>query len=165
MLSIIAAIGKNNEIGQANKLLWHLPADMKFFREKTSGHTVVMGRKTFESIGRPLPNRRNIVITREEGYTKEGIEVFNSIHSVLDCVRQDLTQVETFIIGGAEIYKSCMPYAEKLYITHVNAEFAEADTFFPAIDPTVWHKTKSTLCPKDTENAYDMEFAEYERKV
>lgn len=164
MLSIIAAIGKNNELGKDNTLLWHLPVDMKSFRDTTRGHTVVMGRKTFESIGRPLPNRRNIVITRDADYVKEGIEVMNSMESALALLAQQ-PEENIFIIGGAEIYKSFMPYVEKLYITHVESEFPEADTSFPTIDPTIWHKTKSTLKSKDTENAYTVEFAEYAREI
>ncbi len=162
MLSIIAAIGKNNELGKDNALLWDLPADMKLFRDTTRGYTVVMGRKTFESIGRPLPNRRNIVITRDASYAKEGIEVVNSMESALALLAQQPEET-IFIIGGTEIYKSFMPYVEKLYITHVESEFHEADTFFPTIDPAIWHKTKSTLIAKDNENAYTVEFAEYER--
>jgi len=162
MISLIAAIGKNNELGANNSLLWHLPADMARFRDTTRGHTVIMGRKTFESIGKALPNRRNIVITRNQDYKFENIEIANTLTEALDMVDRN---EEVFVIGGAEIYKESIDTADKLYITHVDAEFKDADTFFPAIDSEKWKKTKSTFHAKDADNPYDMEFAEYERIV
>jgi dihydrofolate reductase len=132
--SIIVAVSKNNAIGKNNALLWNIPEDLKHFKEVTSGHTIIMGRKTFESIGHPLPNRRNIVITRDDSYTHDGIEVFNSLIRALDaCKYED----EVFIIGGGEIYKQALPLVDKLYVTHVEKEF-EADTFFPKISPDEW---------------------------
>src|SRR3989338_6362266 len=105
MISLIAAIGKNNELGKDNALLWKLPADMKHFREITLLHTVIMGRKTFESMGKPLPNRRNIVITRDVKYKKEGVDIVHSLDKAIDSARNPLTEnEEIFIIGGAEIY-------------------------------------------------------------
>lgn len=160
MISLIAAIGIHNELGASNDLLWHLPADMKHFRETTRGHTVVMGRKTFESIGQPLPNRRNIVITRRVDYTARNSEIVGSVDEAIQLINND---EEAFIIGGAEIYQQALESADKLYITHVDAEFPIADTFFPTIDPKIWHKTKSTTIDKDDTNQYNMEFAEYER--
>ena len=172
MISIIAAIGKNNELGKKNDLLWNLPADMKHFRDTTRGHAVIMGRKTFESIGRPLPNRKNVVITRDQNYLRHGVDVYSSLEEALNLLRTSPQPSpyqgegeEIFIIGGAEIYKNAISKADKLYITHVDEIFPEADTFFPLIDKDIWQKTKSELFPKDVLNKYDMEFVEYTKKV
>src|SRR3989338_1558698 len=117
ILSLIAAIGKNNELGKNNTLLFHLPADMKFFRDTTRGHAVIMGRKTFESLPGILPNRRNVIITRDQNYKKEGIEVVHSIEEAVNLFNNPPAGgEEVFIIGGAEIYKQAMPIADKLYI-------------------------------------------------
>ena len=162
MISIISAIGKNNEIGKKNELLWSLPRDMKHFRETTSGHTIIMGQKTFESIGRPLPNRRNIVITLDKNYSHDGIEIVHSPEE-LDVLLDKNT--ENFIIGGGMVYKLFIEKADKLYITHVNAEFPEADTFFPKIDKNIWQKIKSEKHLKNDLNIYNLEFAEYVKKI
>lgn len=182
MISIIAAIGKNNELGKENKLLWSLPRDMKHFREKTKGHPVIMGRKTFESIGRPLPNRRNIIITRDLNYLRDSVDVVHSLEEALELLRtsppsplldkergarsesDERGEVEIFIIGGAEIYKQTIARADKLYITHLHAEFPEADSYFPFIDLDLWQKTKSEKFKKDEQNNFDLEFAEYLKK-
>lgn len=130
LVSIIAAIGKNRELGKDNKLLWSLPEDMKRFREKTRNHPVIMGRKTFESIGRPLPNRLNIVVTHDRDYTGSGIEIFHSLPDAIDFAKTK-DKEEVFIIGGAQIYSQGLIFADKLYLTIVDSEFPEADTFFP----------------------------------
>ena len=127
MISIIVAIGKNNEIGKKNGLLWRSPADMKHFRKITMLHPVIMGRKTFESIGKPLLNRKNIVITRDANYKKEGVEIVHSLSGALDLFPDK--NEEIFVIGGEEIYKQVLPITDKLYITYVNGEFPEADAF------------------------------------
>ena len=137
MISLIAAIGKNNELGKGNTLLWSMPADMKHFQETTRGHTVVMGRKTFESIGRPLPNRKNIVITRDENYSRQNIDIARSLEEALELAKLEKNE-EIFIIGGAEIYKQAILLADKLYITHIDAEDKNADVFFPKIDKREW---------------------------
>jgi len=162
MISIISAIGKNNEIGKKNGLLWSLPLDMKHFREMTSGHPIIMGQKTFESIGRPLPNRRNIVITLDKNYSPDGVEIVHSPEE-LDALLDKNT--ENFIIGGGMIYKLFIEKADKLYITHVDAEFPDADTYFPIIDKNIWQKIKGEKHPKDDLNKYNLEFAEYIKKV
>lgn len=159
-LSIIAGIGKNNELGKGNQLLWHMPADMKYFRETTAGHTVIMGRKTFESIGRPLPKRRNIVITRSPEYQYTGIEIAPSLE---EAIKKATGDGEIFVIGGAEIYAQAMELAEKLYITHINAEDASADTFFPEIIPVVWNEISREEHKADSENPHDYTFSVYER--
>ncbi len=160
MISIIAAIGKNNELGKGNTLLWHMPADMKFFRETTKGHAVIMGRKTFESLKGPLPKRQNIIITRDTKYKKEGIEVAHSLAQALGKAKGD---DEVFIIGGAEIYNQAMDYADRLYITHIAATDKKADTFFPEIIPIVWNETSHEIHKKDSENPFNYTFSIYEK--
>jgi len=161
MISIIAAIGKNDELGKGNTLLWHLPADLKHFRETTALHAVVMGRKTFESIGKPLPNRRNVVVTRDVKYKKEGVEVVHSLSEALDLFPDQ--KEEVFIIGGGELYKQTMPIADKLYITHVNAGDKAADTFFPEIVPLVWNEISHVEHAADDKNPYSYAFSVYEK--
>lgn len=164
MISLIAAVGKNNEIGRKNELLWNLPADMKHFRGKTSGHTVVMGQKTFESLGRPLPNRRNIVLTRDNSFNKEGIEIAHSLEEFDSLFRKTLKpDEEVFIIGGGQIYKLFMEKADKLYITHVDGEFLDADTYFPEIDKNKWRETSREEHKADEKNSLPYAFTEYER--
>lgn len=171
IISIIAAIGKNNELGKDNQLLWQLPADMKHFRDITSGHIVIMGRKTYESIGRPLPNRRNIVITRETDYQKDGIEVVHSLPEALKIAsleqgkkfEENDDEIEVFIIGGGQIYNEAIGNANKLYITHVDASLP-ADTYFPEISCEEWEKTSSESHDADEKNPYPYTFSEY-RKI
>lgn len=135
MISIIAAIGKNRELGKDDKLLWHIPEDFKRFKELTSGHIVIMGRKTFESIGKPLPNRINIVVTKNRAWTPLGCTVSYSIEEAIKkgaaFAKASASQREIFIIGGGEIYKQGIKYANKLYLTLVDKEFPDADVFFP----------------------------------
>ncbi|MFA4975380.1 MAG: dihydrofolate reductase [Candidatus Paceibacterota bacterium] len=183
ILSIIAAIGKNNEIGKKNDLLWSLPADMKHFREMTRGHTVVMGQKTFESlgknengiqIGRLLPNRRNIILTQDNSFNKEDAEVVFSVEETINLLEKTSSQEESirqaqdeevFVIGGGQIYKLFIEKANKLYITHVDAEFTDAEIFFPIIEKNIWQKIKSEKYLKDDLNKYNLEFTEYIKKV
>jgi len=177
-ISIIAAIGKNNELGKKNDLLWDLPADMKHFRDTTRGHTVIMGQKTFESIGHPLPNRRNIILSQDKNFNFPGAEIAYSMKEAMELLRTktpspfghsplaggEKTEEEVFIIGGGMIYKLFIDKADKLYITHVAAEFPDAEIFFPKIDNAKWQKTKSGKYPKDDLNQYDLEFVEYVKK-
>ena len=137
-LSIIVAAARNNAIGKDNQMLWHISADLKHFKAITTGHTVIMGRKTLESIGRPLPKRRNIVITRNENIEMEGVEFFNSLEEAFKHVE---AEEEVFVIGGGEIYKQTLPLASKLYFTFVDKDF-EADTFFPEVDSS-WKEVSS----------------------
>jgi len=173
ILSIISAIGKNNEIGKKNALLWDLPRDMKHFRETTEGHTVVMGQKTFESLGqdqtgkpgRPLPNRRNIVITLDKNFAFLGVEVVHSPEELIELLNDtEKKDSECFIIGGGQIYKLFIDKADRLYITHVDVEFSDADAYFPLIDMNVWNKTKSEEFSADEKNKYNLEFAIYHKK-
>lgn len=163
IISLIAAIGKNNEIGKGNTLLFDMPADMKYFRDTTRGHAVVMGRKTFESLPNgALPNRRNIVITRDKEYNCDGVEVVHSQDEAFKLFEN--TGEEVFVIGGAEIYKNTISLAKKLYITHIEAEDKDADSFFPRIDKEVWRENKREDFKKDDKNPHDYSFVEYERK-
>jgi dihydrofolate reductase len=168
ILSIISAIGKNNELGLNNQLLWDLPRDMQHFRTTTSGHPVIMGRKTFESIGHPLPNRRNVVITRDVSYVKEGVEVVHSLPEAIDLFKYDVNPLpngeEVFVIGGAEIYKQAMDHADRLYITHVDSGY-EADAFFPTISPNFWNEISRAHHESDEENNVAMDFVLYERPL
>ena len=170
MISIISAIGKNNEIGRNNWLLWDLPADMKHFRETTKGKTVIMGQKTFESLGRsptgepmgkPLPNRRNIIITRDVKYKVPGAEVAHSLAGALDLFPDQ--NEEIFIIGGGELYKQTMPIADKLYITRIEAEDKESDVFFPEIIPIVWNEISSEEHKRNEKNLFNYSFLVYEK--
>lgn len=156
MIKLIVAISKNRVIGDSNKLIWNLPADLKRFKEVTTGHPIVMGRKTFQSIGRPLPNRRNIIITRDETYEAEGCEVVNSIEEALL-----LTNNDCFIIGGGEIYKQTLPISNQIYMTVIDSEF-EGDTYFPEIDRS-WYISKKEDFLSDDKNAYNYTFIFYER--
>ncbi|HCP08719.1 MAG TPA: diacylglycerol kinase [Candidatus Moranbacteria bacterium] len=127
MISIIVAVGKNRAIGRKNQLLWDIPEDMAHFRKTTLGHTVVMGEKTFQSIGKPLPNRKNIVVTLDKDYKAEGVEIRHSLEDLLSEARQ--SEEEIFIIGGGQIYNLSLPYADKLYLTVVDDAPEDADTF------------------------------------
>jgi dihydrofolate reductase len=172
ILSLISAVANNNVIGGGNTLLWNLPADMKHFRETTSGHTVIMGRKTFESIGRTLPNRRNIVITRDTNYVRDDIEVVNSLEEALRLVsleqgkefEENQDEVEAFIIGGGEIYKQAIDKAQKLYITEVHQDF-EGDTLFPEIDKGIWREAHRQDCEPDEKNNIPYSFVEYKKSA
>ena len=137
MFTIIAAIGRSNELGKDGDLIWHLPSDMKFFRETTSGHTIIMGRKTFDSLGRVLPNRHHVVLTHaDDSYFPEEVEVVHSFAEVYTKYRD--VDEDVFIIGGGEIYRLFFSYAEKMYLTQVNEIYFNADTFFPEIDARNW---------------------------
>lgn len=139
-ISMIAAIGKNRELGKNNDLIWHFKEDMKFFRETTTGNTVVMGRKTFESLPHALPNRRNVVITTNKDYVAEGAEVVTSVKEAIELTKND----NVFIIGGGKIYNEFLKYSDKLYLTEIDAECKDADTFFPAFEKSEYTKEKLT---------------------
>jgi len=134
MVSVIVAMSRNGVIGCANRLIWHISEDLKRFKAITTGHPVVMGRRTFESIGRPLPNRTNVVITRQKNYAPEGVAV---AHSLDEAVKMFPPDEEVFIIGGGEIYSQAMPIADKFYLTEVLADYG-GDTLFPAWNPAEW---------------------------
>ena len=153
-LSIIVAVASDGAIGRANDLLWHLPADLKRFKELTTGHTILMGRKTFESLPRgPLPNRRNIIISRSLP-AQPGAEVYPTIQQALEAWASD---EEVFIIGGGEIYRQLLPTTEQIYLTRVQASFPDAEVFFPELDSTEWIEEAREVYPRDERNEYDTE--------
>jgi dihydrofolate reductase len=161
-ISIIAAVADNYAIGKSNKLLWHLPADLKYFKELTTGHCIVMGKRTFESLPNgPLPNRKNIVLTSliSDGVT-EGYFEANSIE---DACHLSENEDRIFIIGGATIYRQCINKADSMYITWVHAEFA-ADAYFPKFNLDEWEEISREDHKADEKNAYDYSFVYYERK-
>lgn len=138
MIKIIAAVGKNNELGKNNSLMWSLPGDMKFFRAQTSGSTVIMGRLTYESIGRPLPKRRNIVISGQEGLKIEGAQVYKSLEDALKACEGE--QNDVYILGGARVYSEALGYADEIILTEIDGEFPGADVFFPKFDKSLYSK-------------------------
>jgi dihydrofolate reductase len=158
-ITIIAAIGKNRELGKDNDLLWHLPNDLKRFKKVTKGHTVIMGRKTFESLGKALPHRTNIIITRNKNYTAENCTVVNSLTDALQKVNND----NPFILGGAEIYAQSMDIADTLDLTLVDAVF-DADAFFPEIDTTLWKEIYREDHQTDEQHPYNYSFVTYKKR-
>jgi dihydrofolate reductase len=160
-ISIIVAIAENNGIGKDNKLLWHIPADLKRFKKITTGHAVIMGRNTFYSLpGGPLKNRRNIVITDNPADRFEGCEIVFSVEEAID--RCDEHQ-ENFVIGGASVYRQFLPHANKLYLTLVNKSF-EADTFFPEINRDEWHEISREFPDNEEKQEFTYEFIVLQRK-
>jgi dihydrofolate reductase len=160
-LSLIVAMANNNIIGKDNNMPWHLPADLAYFKKTTLGQPIIMGRKTFESIGRALPGRRNIVISRDANYQAEGIESVTSVDQALALVA-DIEEV--MVIGGGAIYAHCLSAATRLYITHIRADI-DGDTHFPDVDlKNDWQKLSSEYFKADTKNSYDLDFIVYQRK-
>jgi len=159
--TIIAAIANNNALGKDNDLIWHLPADLIRFRKTTTGHHIIMGRNTYESIGKPLPNRTTVIITRNPDYKAEGCVVVNSIAAALEIAKEDASP---FIIGGAQIYKEAINIVDQLDITEVHHEF-EADVFFPEIDLSIWKETKRERFEADEKNKYAYSFVSYTRRA
>ncbi|WP_017726371.1 dihydrofolate reductase [Halalkalibacterium ligniniphilum] len=159
MISYIVAMDKQRAIGKDNQLPWHLPNDLAYFKKITTGHTIVMGRKTFESIGRPLPNRRNIVVTRNKSFEAEGVDVLHSIAEVVELGREE---AECFVIGGAELFTSLWDKVERIYLTYIDETF-EGDTFFPEIDENEWKLVSVEKGKIDENNRYAHEFRVYER--
>jgi dihydrofolate reductase len=164
-ISIIVAVGSNNAIGKNNTLIWHLPADMKFFKEKTTGHCIITGRKNYESIPdkfRPLSNRTNIVITRQEDYKAPGAIVTASLEAALEKAKQT-GDSEIFIIGGGDIFRQSLHLATTIYLTKIDETF-DADVFFPELDLTKWEEVASVKGIRDEKNKYDYTFYTYKRK-
>ncbi|MDR6301974.1 dihydrofolate reductase [Mesonia maritima] len=157
MLTIIAAAAENNALGKDNDLVWHLPDDFKRFKKLTTGHHIIMGRKTFESFPKLLPNRTHVIITRKKDYAPEGCVV---VHNLEDAIKIAKNDEQPFIIGGGEIYKLALDYAEKIELTRVHANF-EADTFFPEIDTKKWNKTDEVFHEKDERHNYSFTYITY----
>ena len=159
MINLIAAVSKNYQIGIHNQMPWHIPEDLKYFKEVTTGHPVIMGRKTFESIGHPLPNRRNIVLTRDHTFTHEHVEVLHSFEEALElCCRLS----NSFIIGGGEIYKAFLPYADHLYLTLID-EIIEGDTSFPPYEQN-FKCVQVIPLNNQSSNNFNIRFTRWDRK-
>lgn len=159
---IIVAIADNNAIGRNNELLWHISEDLRFFKRTTLGSPVIMGRKNFESIGRALPGRVNIVVSR--GFsTGEEVEVVNSLEDAF-AVAEDTNLEKCFVIGGGQIYAQALDFADRLVVTHVHTVIEDADTFFPAINPEIWNVVQRSEMFTDEETGYQFEFVEYEKR-
>ena len=159
---IIVAIADNNAIGKDNALLWHISEDLKFFKRTTMGCPVIMGRKTFESIGRPLPKRTNVVVSRSGYAAPEGVVVVASLEEAFASVPGDVERA--FVIGGGQIYAQAMSQADRLIVTHVHTVIEDADTFFPSIDPSVWSVANRSELHSDPETGYTFEFVEYVKR-
>lgn len=162
-ISLIVAAAENNAIGKNNQLLWHLPNDLRFFKNTTWGMIVVMGRKTFEAVNKPLPGRVNIVITRQPDWKGNGTITAKDLNEAL-LIAEETHFKEVFIIGGGEIYKQSMPVADKIYITRVHATL-EGDAFFPVIDQTEWELTSNEDFIKDEKHQYDYSFQTWVKKL
>ncbi len=161
-ISLVVAAAQNNSIGKNNQLLWHLPNDLKFFKNTTWGMPVIMGRKTFESVNKPLPGRFNIIITRQQGWKAEGVIVAAGLQDALR--KADETNCkEAFVIGGGEIYKQSMEIADKIYLTRVHANI-EGDTFFPVIDETKWQLKSNHDFAADEKHAFPYSFQTWTKK-
>lgn len=159
MISLIVAHDKNRVIGLHNEMPWHLPEELKYFKKMTMGKPIIMGRKTFESIGRPLPGRRNIVITRNPDYQVEGVEVVNNLENALELVKD---AEEVMVIGGEQIFKLALPIANRLYITFINHEF-EGDTFFPQYDLKEWKLVRESET-QATKEGYTYTYKVFEKQ-
>lgn len=162
MITIIAAVGKNNELGKNNDLIWHLPADLKRFKKVTTGHTIIMGRNTFESIGKPLPNRRSVIITRNTSYQQEGCDVVHSLEAAIELIKDEDA---AFIIGGAQIYKETIEkdLADQLDITQVHQEF-DADVYFPKIATEAWEEISREDFSGDEKNKHNYSFLQFRKR-
>ncbi|WP_160070217.1 dihydrofolate reductase [Sphingobacterium bovisgrunnientis] len=158
-ITLIVAAAENNAIGKDNQMLWHLPNDFKYFKKNTLEHSVVMGRKTFVSIGKPLPERRNIILTRDMNYSHEDVDVANSVQEVLNYCRDER---EIFIIGGADIYKQTLPLADKILLTRVHTTI-DGDAYFPELLDHQWKLVSAEKHEKDEKHAFDYTFEVYER--
>ncbi len=160
-VSLVVAAAKNNVIGRDGELPWHLPDDLRHFKRLTTGKAVIMGRRTFESIGRPLPDRRNIVMTRDPDYAASGCDVVTSVSDALDLAGDD---TEVMVIGGGQVYRDFLPRADRIYLTRVQAEI-EGDTHFPEVDPGDWQLVSTEHHAADEKHAYAFELMVFERRT
>jgi dihydrofolate reductase len=162
VISLVVAATENNVIGKDNRLLWRLPNDMKFFKNTTWAMPVIMGRKTFESMGKPLAGRTNIVITRQKDWTAEGAIAVQSLEDALQAAA-DTDAKEAFVIGGGEIYRQSLPKAQRVYLTRVHTTL-DGDTYFPALPAEEWELQSQLDCPADEKHAYSYSFQTWQRK-
>lgn len=162
MISLLVAMDKNHVIGRDNDLPWHLPKDLKFFKELTTGHHVIMGRRTYDSIGKPLPNRTNWIITTEKSGYPEEVNLIHDMETIKK-MNNEKPEEEFFVIGGGNVFKQVLPFADRMYITWIDESF-EGDTFFPVFPEEEWTLSKKEKGPKDEKNPYDYYFLQYDRK-
>lgn len=162
MLKILVAFDENRVIGKNNALIWHLPADLKRFKALTTGHVIIMGRKTFESIGRPLPNRTTIVISRQQDLQIDGVILTHSVEEAI-LKAKSISRDDIFIVGGAEIYQLSLPLADQILVTQLHDIF-EGDAFFPEISPAIWEVAEQERGVTDEQNAYQFSYITYVRK-
>lgn len=158
-LTIIAAISENRVIGRNNDLAWHLPDDLKRFKELTKGHHVIMGRKTFESVGRPLPGRTNIVVTTQKDYKAPGCII---VHTLKEAIQKAENDSQPYVIGGGKIYEQALPIADTLELTHIHAH-VDGDTYFPEVDTSKWQIVAKESHPADDKHEYTFDFLTYQR--
>lgn len=157
-IAIIVAMGNNHVIGKDNQIPWHLPADLQYFKQITLGKPIIMGRRTFESIGKPLPGRHNIVVTHNQQWTADGVSIAHSLDSALELAKD---APEIMIVGGSHLYQEALPLAQRLYITYVDIN-TDGDTFFPTWDPKTWHEVSRESHSADARNPIDYCFCVYE---
>jgi dihydrofolate reductase len=158
-LALIAAMARNRVIGHNNALIWHLPEDLKHFKNTTSGHHIIMGRKTFESIGRPLPNRVNIVVSRNADLSIPGVMV---THSLEEAIQKSAADTQPFVVGGAQLYAAALPFATDLYLTHIDKDF-EGDAFFPEFSMNDWQVVATETHQKEGPDGFTYSFVHYQR--
>jgi dihydrofolate reductase len=161
MIASVFAMSQNRVIGNKNQLPWHLPADLKFFKNLTTGHPIIMGRKTFESIGKPLPNRTNIIITRQPGYSQPDCIVVNNVTEAIETAQK--INPDVFIIGGAEILQQALSYIDTMFLTLIHDNFA-GDTFYPEFPPQVWQEVSRQDFTADEKNKYDYTFIQLQKR-
>ena len=162
IVALVAARSENNVIGNGAEIPWHLPADLKFFKQLTTGHTIVMGRKTFDTLAKPLPNRRTIVLTRSRAYRQAGIDVAHSFETAFDLADPGDGE-EVFIVGGEEIYRMALPYAQRMYLTRVHT-IVPGDAFFPEFSDDEWELTENARHAADERHEFDYTFEVWEKR-
>lgn len=163
MLSFIVAMDENRVIGKDNDLPWHLPNDLQFFKQKTSGNTIIMGRKTFDSLGRVLPNRKHVVLTRTKQKYPEEVEVVHTIDDIIEYTNKHHRE-ELFVIGGGNLFTQLLPYADRLYITEIHESF-DGDVYFPMINGNEWKEVSRIKGKQDEKNIYNYDYVTYERSM
>lgn len=161
MINLIAAMDRNRVIGVDNQLPWHLPVDLKFFKEKTLGHHIIMGRKTFESMGKPLPGRTSVIVTRQHDYRVEGARVVHTLDAALMTTQGD---DDVFIIGGADIFTQSLKFADRIYLTEVDLAVPRGDVYFPVLDSKEWQVAEKRVHESDEKNKYRCTFLTYLRQ-
>ena len=164
MITLIAAAAENNALGKNNEMIWHLPDDFKRFKKLTSGHAIILGRKTYESLDGPLPNRTHIIITRQENYAeKVDANCCIVVDNIEDAIAKSASEDDTFVIGGGEIYKLALPLADKIELTRVHGTF-EADAYFPEIDENKWNLVNEDYHPKDEKHNFDFTYQTFMKR-